>query len=422
MLEKMSNNAQHDAEAHDGLRPRKTSKGRAAGPNRKVRVSVRLWDWSLWCRQVVRGVQRFGHEQRGWEIVADIGPVSSVTTAQRSAGSPHIPVDGAIVGVLNEVAAFRRLLKAGHPKLVAVSANIPKELSAITSVRVDEAKVAVAIGQHLLSGGFRRLAYCAAGGAGGRDHRAEAILAFAEAHGCPCDVFHGGSVEPAMILAGIKNWVKRLQKPVGVVCWNMNVARYTVTACQRAGIPVPEQAAVVGWDDDVVLAESSQPSITAAVMPAERLGYEAARLLNELLLGHAPPTAPLLLDPPPALLHVRQSSDVSTLRDRDVWLALQYIREHGTEGLKVSHLSKALQISRRKLEQQFKRVTGNTLHHAIVSVRVEQAKQLLLETDWTLDRVASRAGLATRQTLHNVFLRREQMTPAVYRQRFGAAR
>ena len=37
---------------------------------------------------------------------------------------------------------------------------------------------------------------------------------------------------------------------------------------------------------------------------------------------------------------------------------MQYIREHGTEPLKVSHLAKVLGISRRKLEQNFLRVTG----------------------------------------------------------------
>ena len=44
--------------------------------------------------------------------------------------------------------------------------------------------------------------------------------------------------------------------------------------------------------------------------------------------------------------------------NRDVHLAMQYIREHGTEPLKVSHLAKVLGISRRKLEQNFLRVTG----------------------------------------------------------------
>jgi transcriptional regulator GlxA family with amidase domain len=53
-------------------------------------------------------------------------------------------------------------------------------------------------------------------------------------------------------------------------------------------------------------------------------------------------------------------------------------------------------------------------------VRLDRAKQLLLETDWGLERVADRAGMGTAQTLRRLLVQDEGMTPAEYRSRFSA--
>ena len=179
-----------------------------------------------------------------------------------------------------------------------------------------------------------------------------------------------------------------------------------------------EQVAVVAWDDDPMLAETLEPTLSANVLPAEQLGYEAAKRLDLLMRGQPSPTPATVIEPS-GVLRVRQSSDVSTLEDRDVHLAMQYIREHGTEPLSVPKVAKVLGISRRKLEQHFARVTGHTPYDAIVRVRLDRAKQLLLETDWGLERVADRAGMGTAQTLRRLMTAEEGFTPREYRRRFS---
>jgi LacI family transcriptional regulator len=200
----------------------------------------------------------------------------------------------------------------------------------------------------------------------------------------------------------------------------MDVARQIVEACGRAGVSVPDQVAVVGWDDDVLIAETIEPTISGMVLPAERLGYEAARVLDRMLAGEKM-TGTCALVPPAGILHVRHSSDVLTLPDRDVHLALQYIHEHAAEGLKVSHVARAARISRRKLEQDFSRVLGITPHDAIVRERLERAKQLLIETDWPLERIAERSGMGTLDTLQRQCLVQLKTTAGEYRKRFGTS-
>jgi LacI family transcriptional regulator len=334
---------------------------------------------------------------------------------------PDIVLDGIVTGVLDDVRAWRRILREGRTKVVAFTAAVPTALASLPRVRVDDAKVAAAIGQHLLAGGFRRLAYCSSTMAGMEDARFRGMRDFAAAQGVACDTFSRNTSHSIGIhIPTLTRWIRKLPKPVGIATWNMDVARKVVEACQRAGVHVPEQVAVVAWDDDPMLAETLEPTLSANVLPAERLGYESARRLDQLMRDPAAaPTAPLVIEPS-GVLRVRQSSDVSTLENRDVHLAMQYIREHGTEPLKVSHLAKVLGISRRKLEQNFARVTGQTVHEAIVRVRLDRAKQLLLETDWNMNRVADRAGMGTAQTLRRLIDEDEGITPAEYRSRFSA--
>ena len=54
-------------------------------------------------------------------------------------------------------------------------------------------------------------------------------------------------------------------------------------ACRGAGLQVPEQAAVVGVDNDVLLCELADPPLSSVALDAERGGFEAAALLAGLM-------------------------------------------------------------------------------------------------------------------------------------------
>jgi LacI family transcriptional regulator len=385
-----------------------------ASLRRRLFIAVRLRAWSEWDRQVIRGVQRFAHDRPNWRLYVETGEAGSSRLL-----SGKLPLNGIITSILLDAApTWKRLVRAPNLRAVAITSAVPASLSSIPRVRIDDAKVAASIGRHLLAGGFRRLAYYGIQRPGVVDARQKGLTDFAAAEGYPCDFMPASKRRGAPSLDSTARWVARLPKPIGIVTWNMSQARQLVEACSRAGVDVPEQAAVVAWDDDPIIAETLEPTISAAVLPAERLGYEAAALLDRLLDGAPAPEAPVTIEPA-GILHVRQSSDVSTLKDRDAQLTLQYIREHGTGPLKVSHIASALRISRSKLEREFVRVTGQTPHQAITHVRMERAKQLLVETEWRLSKVAERCGMGTEETLRRLFQSHERMTPGAYRERFS---
>jgi DNA-binding LacI/PurR family transcriptional regulator len=83
---------------------------------------------------------------------------------------------------------------------------------------------------------------------------------------------------------------------------NDNMAAGALRALREAGRRVPEDVAVVGFDD-LAVAEQTDPPLTTVHQPVRALGRELARMLVSLLAGREP--TPLLL---PTRLVIRRSA------------------------------------------------------------------------------------------------------------------
>jgi LacI family transcriptional regulator len=379
----------------------------------RIRICIRLWDFGEWGRQVVRGIQHFAHAKR-WHLGVDAAPPGAGRLFDSVARW-----DGVITALLSDTLRWRRFMESHTRNVVAITSIIPAALNMVPSVRVDDEKVAEVIGRHLLAGGFRRFALYSRIKRSVTNYRAVAMRNFAAKEQVPLEMFESPAPNHSREqMRHLIRWVTKVEKPVGIITWTMDIARQIVEACLRAGVAVPGEAGVVGWDDDVLTAETIEPTISGMVLPAERLGYEAARMLDRMLSGESIAGTSVVV-PPAGVLHVRQSSDMLLLPDRDIYLAMQYIHEHAAEGLKVTHIARAVRMSRRKLEQDFHRVLGMTPHDAIVQERLARAKELLIDTDWPLARIATHSGMGTVDTLQRQWLLHLKMTPGEYRKQFG---
>lgn len=98
-------------------------------------------------------------------------------------------------------------------------------------------------------------------------------------------------------------------RPTAVICFNDRVAVGTIVAAGEAGLRVPADLSVVGYDDDEELASHYPPGLTTVALPHLDLGRVAVKaLLQSIKLG-APPVSHQVegylvrrstLGPPPA--------------------------------------------------------------------------------------------------------------------------
>src|SRR5262249_29800449 len=156
------------------------------------------------------------------------------------------------------------------------------------------------------------------------------------------------------------------------------------------GLRVPDEVAVIGVDNDEFLCHLSSPPLSSVNTGAERVGYEAAALLDRLMAGGRPPTAPILL--PPVGVVVRSSTDVVASEDRELAELIRFVRDNACGGLRVEEALRRSSLSPSTMQRRFKALLGRTPKQEILRVQLERAKQLLAETDLTVAEVAAKCG------------------------------
>jgi LacI family transcriptional regulator len=85
------------------------------------------------------------------------------------------------------------------------------------------------------------------------------------------------------------------ERPDGLVCVNDEVAVALLDELQRAGLSIPDDIAITGWDD-VMTARYTRPGLTTVAQPVRELGALAATTLYRRLTtgdqGHNPTILP----------------------------------------------------------------------------------------------------------------------------------
>jgi LacI family transcriptional regulator len=101
--------------------------------------------------------------------------------------------------------------------------------------------------------------------------------------------------------------------PDALVCANDELALSTMKALQHSGVRVPDDIAIVGWDD-VMTSRYVSPGLTTVRQPLYELGRAAATRLHERIAGAPTASEPLIL---PTELVLRTSCGCPEKDDRD---------------------------------------------------------------------------------------------------------
>ena len=357
-------------------------------------------------RGVLRGVMAWA-KTHDWQVGVRPG---------WSDHQPPAPEDWDADGLITQAATLgfdRRIARECKSRGVAVTnvSNIFGD-SSLTSVLPDDAAVGRAAFEYLAGRGFRRFGFYgyrtpASFSARRRDAFAEAV----RRAGGDWFEFDAGPNDAA----GLRQWVRDLPEPAGVLCCNDRAAYDLLGECERAGVPVPTAVAVLGVDDDELTNTLVTPSLSSVTIPAVRIGFEAARLLDELMAGRSVSDGPLLL--PPGAVVTRQSTDITAVEDRDVAAALTFIRAHVAEAFGVGDVADAVASSRRSLERRFRAALGLTVLDEVRRLRVERAKELLATTELAMPEIARASGFGDATRLGIVFRQLAGQPPTEYRRR-----
>ncbi|GMV95894.1 MAG: DNA-binding transcriptional regulator [Phycisphaerae bacterium] len=328
--------------------------------------------------------------------------------------------DGIICGLYDEDIA-RRLDRCRVP-IVNTSSTIPSWRGPLVDVNHEE--VGRLGAEHLLERGLRHFGFFGSsrGGsstgreAGFRKRLAQAGFVPSACHAeyrpaPPLDASWSGLDRP------VRDWLLRLPKPVGILASHDKPGRDLADACHQLGLRVPDEVAILGVDDDEFECRLCRPPLSSVKNPGVQIGYEAARLLDRMMSGHAP--AQLRVAIMPTHVVARQSTEMTAVDDPDVAAALTWVRNHLAADISVNAVADAVGLSRRTLERRFRAVLGDSVLGEIRRLRIEKAKHLIAETDLKLSVVAQQCGINGLARLTAVFKQMTGYAPSVFRRLAG---
>ncbi|MBS4534965.1 helix-turn-helix transcriptional regulator [Clostridium sp. D2Q-14] len=92
-----------------------------------------------------------------------------------------------------------------------------------------------------------------------------------------------------------------------------------------------------------------------------------------------------------------------------------YLNQHYTAHIPLDFLAKISCMSQNKLTGAFKRIFGTTITERVQELRIEKAKQILLDSDWDIGRIANAVGYKRHASFSVIFKRITGLTPNEFR-------
>ena len=131
--------------------------------------------------------------------------------------------------------------------------------SQLPQVRSDDAAIGRMAAEHLFERGFERFGFCGFKNEAWSRRREQAFIESVRSRGSrSCSQFnspwHGAAARPwEAEQESIVAWLKRFEPPFAIMACNDIRGQHVIEACSKLDLAVPEQAAVVGVDNDQLL-------------------------------------------------------------------------------------------------------------------------------------------------------------------------
>ena len=355
--------------------------------------------------EIYVGCQRFANEAK-W--ITSIIP-----------NSPKVLETGSYDGIIARVGTnFNKMAEHKKIPLVNVWQNSP--VKKVTSVFSNSYEAGTIAAEHLLGRGLRRFGFLGFKRDKADFQQLDGYMETLKSTGYQSSIFkfnrsviEGNAEGWEKFIFQLKNWVKGLQPPVGIHATSDINCRYLIEICKSLELKIPHDLAIVGSGNEPLICNSPYPSITSIDKNFEEVGYQAAKLLDEMMISGKSSKVAKYCQPQGIV--PRQSTDSYASDHPKVALALRYIAESANRRIKVNDVANAVATNRRTLERKFREFTGRTISQEISRMRIERAKRLMMESDLSFKELSAELGYRNSDHFYKSFLRAEGQTPSSFR-------
>lgn len=294
--------------------------------------------------------------------------------------------------------------------VVCVSSLLP-ELHPV-SVLPDDVAVGAMVARHFIDRGFRNFAFCAH-----FDSETEPVFIKEREQGFAQTVTEAGfTVKSAKHYDDFSSLLQVIRPPCALFAANDEIGIRIIEIANEMDLRVPEQISVIGVDDDDLLVESKEVSLSSVTLPTFQIGFEAAALLDRMMHNQTPQQTIIRMQP--LGIASRKSSDLFAIPDPEVTAALAFIRQHASEPINVGSVVAEVPVSRRVLERRFRQYLQRSILEEILRARIERAQSLLIDTNLLIGDVMHACGFTSRARFYAAFAKATGTTPKDFRRMY----
>lgn len=329
------------------------------------------------------------------------------------------PFDGILVRDMADVQSF---VDQGVP---TVAFKYGKErLPGTIVVNADDRGIGEAVARHFLQRGFQHFAFYGQNTAWAA-MRGNCFAETLKAAGFEVQMHwtNVSGIESRNDEAEVKRvckWLCCLPKPVALMAANDDIGHTLVQLCQLAGVRVPDDCAVVGVDNDLVVCGVCNPPLSSIPLDQQQTGYRAAAALDRMMRGESPESWELTAGVGSVV--VRESSDIFAVKDVAVSKALRFIQENAHRQVSVDEIAKASGLFRRGLERRFREHLSQSIQKRYRAVRATHLAKLIAESSLSLEAISEQCGFAEPSHLSRFFSKERGESPSAYRKRLQSNR
>lgn len=362
-----------------------------------------------WGRRLVRGIHRYAAQHGPWHLW--IEPRGRNERLRLPTGWDG---EGVIARINSEKIAESLVDQA--PNLVNIS-SIRLDNYKIATVTTDVFGAASLAFEHFYERGLRKFAYVGPLSAGYVLEHMTAFRSIVESKGFSCSTFD--FVDDSMASQkwlrrrdAIGAWLHSLPMPIGVFSWGTNAAMQCLDVCRIHDISVPDDVSVLAGDDDELMCNLTTPPLSAVIVASEQIGYAAAEVLDEMMRGVRTAEKRQI---PPLIVAARQSTEALAIEDPELLAAVAFIRRNCCSAITVGDVADAVPVGRRTLERKFQDAFGHTPLEEIRRLRLMRVRELLIQTDLPISKIAEKAGFGTPEYMTTIFKAEFGITPFRFR-------
>ena len=304
--------------------------------------------------------------------------------------------------------------------IVALAQDYIAKFGTIPNITGDYNLTGTMAGDYFLSKGYTNFGFFGYNGVCWSDERCEAFKARVKEafpDDAPFYMYDGQNIDNMWYYdqSELTAWLKSLPKPIAIMACDDNQGNILLQACELCGIHVPFDVAIIGVDNDEILCNMSNPSMSTINVDIERGGAAAAAMAERMVKDPSYMGEDIVLQPLSVV--ERLSSSLFATNDKEVLMALRYIHAHLDTKISVSDILDCVPISRRLLENRFKKMTGMTIYNYISAKRINRFAQLLLSTNDSVSDIAARLDECDTKSISRRFKEFKGCTPSEYRRK-----